>query len=130
MGASTNPICGACGLEMAVDRVGVEAIYMAHHPPQPYEVRTGDLCVCPNCGAVVLTKWATTSKQEHDGMFFDERIERALGTDRYVVVWERRGQLAAYGAPNLAADLLREWLAKRAASREPAKEHEHGEPRG
>jgi hypothetical protein len=120
MGASTNPVCGICGLEMAVDRVGVDAIYMAHHPPQPYEVRTGDLCKCDNCGATVLTKWATVSKQEHDGIYFDQRIEMALATDRYVVVWERRAQSDMYHG--LATEMLREWLAKRSRTSLPPEE--------
>jgi len=120
MGASTNPVCGICGVEMAVERVGVEAIYMAHHPPQPYEVRVGDLCKCGKCGATVLTKWAAVSMQEHDGIYFDQRIERALASGHYVVVWERRTQSDLYHG--LAPQMLQEWLAKRVASREPEKE--------
>ena len=117
MPANQNPVCSKCGLVMGVVVIGLEAVYMAHDPPEPYEIRSGDLCECPGCGSRVLTKWASTSTFPHDGQAFDHRLLAADAIGKALPIWERKRDPLA---DPTARELFVAWLTKRAEARKAA----------
>lgn len=117
--STSNPICLRCGLEMEVAGIGWLAVYMAHDPPVPYQIRRGDLCACAGCGQGILTKFADGRPMEFFlGEPFEQEIATAIVTGRLVLVWEHYQDRTKVDASSDYLDYLAGWLNERQAARE------------
>ena len=116
--ATSNPVCLKCGREMEVAGVGWLVVYAAYQPPEPYEIRRGDLCRCTICGQAVVTKFAAGQPMgRHMGEPFYHEIATAVLTGKVVVAWERAGHPAA-GITEATRKWLMAWVGERRAARE------------
>lgn len=108
----TIPLCGSCARDMAPYRTGVLVVELAHDPPTPYRLQSGDEFYCRDCGARAVTGWADKATPRHDSAF--EPILRAAvnaATVRIIVVPEKPMRT------DEAYAIVTSWLTDRATAR-------------
>jgi len=58
-------VCEKCRTQLRVKRNGVLVVDMFQTPPEPYEIREGDLWECPGCNARIVAGFGLNPVASH-----------------------------------------------------------------
>ncbi len=91
-------ICAECDLEMLPNRIGVTVVFMAHHPPRPYQLYQGDEKECPNCMHRCIDGLPTKCTGDYQDEFHEAILSALRHQPESVrLVWENTADEKEHG---------------------------------
>jgi hypothetical protein len=100
-------VCRECSIEMRIENVGWEAIWMFRSPPAPYQIASGDLLRCPKCLTGIVTRFG--HRVQHFEPRFKDRVHEAFRTGKFILVWESGGDSERFAGGD-DRFYLRDWI--------------------